>query len=50
MALINKDQNAVNSFYKINKGEGLNANIAQYLEIKYTTQAYICVEVPYCVR
>ena len=50
MALINKDQNAVNSFYEIKKGEGLNANIAQYLDIKYTTWTYICVEAPYCVR
>lgn len=30
MALINKAQTAVNSFYEIKEGEGLNANIAQY--------------------
>ena len=40
MAFISKAQNV----YEIKKGEGLNANIAQYLDIKYTTQAYICVE------
>ena len=50
MTLINHVQTAVNAFYEIKKGEGLNANIAQYLDIKYTTQAYICVDVPYCVR
>ena len=50
MALITKAYNAVNSFFEIKKGEGLNANIAKYLDIMYATQACICVEVPYCVR
>ena len=31
------------------KGGGLNANISQYLAIKYTTEAYICVKIAYYV-
>ena len=40
----------MNSFYEKKKGEGLNANISQYLAIKYTTEAYICVKIAYYVR
>ena len=32
------------------KKGGLNANISQYLAIKYTTEAYICVKMAYYVR
>ena len=32
------------------KGGGLNANISQYLALKYTTEAYICVNIAYYVR
>ena len=36
--------------YIIYKGGGLNANISQYLTIKYTTEAYICAKIAYYVR
>ena len=32
------------------KKGGLSANISQYLAIKYTTEAYICVKIAYYVR
>ena len=45
------DQNAMNSFYKTEKGgEGFNANISQYLNILYTTEADICVRIAYYVN
>ena len=42
----------MNSFYGTKKGGGgwLNANISWYLSIKYTTEAYICVRIPYHFR
>ena len=40
----------MSSFYWTKKGGGgLNANISQYLAIKYTTEAYICVKIAYYV-
>ena len=47
------DQNAMNSFYKTEKGGGaggFNANISQYLNILYTTEADICVKIAYYVN
>jgi hypothetical protein len=41
-ACINKIKNDMSSFNGTKKGR-LNANISLYLAIKYTTEAYICV-------
>ena len=40
----------MNSFYGTQKMGGLNAIISLYLSIKYTTEAYICVNIAYYVR
>jgi hypothetical protein len=50
-AWINKIKNDVNWFYGMKKGEAKCKHfIVYYLAIKYTAEAYICVEIAYYVR